>query len=424
LIMKRLKILKIITSLIALSLLGGCNSEPENTAAHATGNRPVQAAAALNEITVSGVVESAEKRSVYSTLGFMIDRIYVKAGDYVEEDQVLAVLDTADLELTIAQQRAAIEQARQNSQNAVSDAQRMLNEAQANLANNTNIHIVSSEASLNAAGVALEAAQRNYDDAQRDYVQGTNQQVLSAERALKTAKVELERIERDHANASALYAGGVVSSDEMRRSENALTHARDQYNDAHINYGNAGELEQRTLEQLRNALQSAITARDSAQEMLHASRIAAGQEIERLRSQVSNAEISTNLEHMETALEQLERHLNDATITSPISGTVTSVIAREGAVGMGLLFIVEDTDNLKITTSFREYDLARLSPGMEASITSDGTGGAVYTGLISRINPAATPSSPVVEFEAEVAITSVETSLRIGMNTRITITLE
>ena len=53
---------------------------------------------------------------------------------------------------------------------------------------------------------------------------------------------------------------------------------------------------------------------------------------------------------------------------------------------------------------------------MEVTITSNATGTAEYTGVISRINPAATPSSPVVEFEAEVAVTSAGTGLRIGMN--------
>ena len=111
-------------------------------------------------------------------------------------------------------------------------------------------------------------------------------------------------------------------------------------------------------------------------------------------------------------------------IISPMSGTVTGVIAREGAAAMGLLFVVEDTDNLRVTTSFREQDLKRIAVGMEVAIISDATGSAVYMGEISRINPAASPVLAVPEFEAEVRVTSPNTGLRIGTGARLSIILE
>ena len=379
---------------------------------------------ALNGITVSGVVDSMTSRNIYSMLGFTIDHVYAEVGDYVQEGQVLAVLDTVDLELAISQQKTAIAQARQNSEIALSDTQRMQREAQANLANNANVHVVNANAALSNAQSGLEMAQRSYNDARRDYNEGTNPQVLNAESFLRTAQIEYERIQTSHANLTALYSGGVASSEEIRQSENALTHARNQYNDARTAYNNAVEAQLRTLNQLSTALQSATTARNSAQEVVNASRTAAQQDIERLRSNVMTAEVMTNVEHMEAALEQLERHLEDATITAPISGTITEAIAREGAAGVGLMFVIEDTNDLRIMTSFREYDMAKLSPGMEVSITSYGTGDEVFTGVINRINPAAMAHTPVTQFEAEVLVTSQNTNLRIGMNTRINVELE
>jgi len=428
--MKKHKVIKNIAVYLMLipilglaGLLGGCNQPLDVDASEPT-MIGTQSAAAVNGITVSGVVESVESRNIYTTLGFMIDHVYVEVGDAVTEGQVLAVLDTTDLELTIAQQKAALETARQNSQNSLANTQRMLNEATGNLANNTNSHILSAEAASSAAAVNLETAQRNYSDALRDYTDGTNPQVLSAESILRTARIEFEAREREHSNVSSLHVGGIVSQEEMRQAENALTHARNQYNDARISYENAVTFQQRSLDQLRTALQSARTAHQNAQGALNAARIAAQQDIERLRSNVTSAELTTNLEHLEIPLEQLEKRLEDSTITAPIRGTVTAVIAREGAVGMGQLFVVENTDDLRIITSFREYDLSRVTQGMAVTITSDATGDAVYEGVISRISPAATPHAPVVEFEAEVTVTSANTDLRIGMNTRLNIALE
>jgi RND family efflux transporter MFP subunit len=121
--------------------------------------------------------------------------------------------------------------------------------------------------------------------------------------------------------------------------------------------------------------------------------------------------------HFEAARIALVR----SSITSPIDGTVTAVIAKEGSIGEGLLFVVEDTDNLKITTRFREHDISRVRTGMNVAITSDALGSSIYEGVITRINPAATINAPTVEFEAEVRVTSENTSLQIGMNALLTI---
>ncbi|MCL2294851.1 MAG: efflux RND transporter periplasmic adaptor subunit [Spirochaetes bacterium] len=186
-----------------------------------------------------------------------------------------------------------------------------------------------------------------------------------AESALRNARTELKTIEFSHENNKAFYAAGSISRFDFRQSEDALAHAQNRYRDAQV---------------LFNA-----------------------------------------------ALHALGRQL----IKAPISGAVTAVFAREGVPGPGLLFVVEDTDNLKIITRFREYDIGRIKTGMDVLITSDATGDAVYTGRISRINPAAiknefgeTVAASVVEFEAEVAVTSANTDLRIGTNTRLTVILD
>ena len=420
--MDKCKLLKIAVALFAASFIAACDSadyeQPVSQPIRTTVETP---APSPDIITVRGMVESTETRNVYSTLGFMIDRVYVEVGDRVEEGQILGVLDTANLELTIAQQRANLSLAQQNSQNALQDSRRMLNEATANLSNNTNIHILSAESSLSAATINLEMAQQNYDDAMRDYRAGNSPQILSTESFLRTARLEVDRIEANHANLTGLHLGGIVTQEELRQSENALTLARNQYNDARLSHDNAVLFQQRSIEQFRTALQSAVTAHQNAQAMLSASQVAAQQDIERLRSNVANAERSTNFEHMEIAIQQQERLLEDAIIASPINGTITSVIAREGAVGMGLMFIVEDTDNLRIITRFREYDIGLIEEGMEVRVIPDAASGAVYTGIISKINPAAVEASPIVEFEAQIIITSESVNLRLGASTRIEI---
>lgn len=420
-----IKIFVLVTSLALVGMLSGCNAPvgneqitPHTEAVYDT----YIAAASSNEIIVRGVVQSTLSRNVYSTLGLMVEHVNVEVGDRVYAGQVLATLDSYNLELNIKSQQAALDQARQNSQNGLSNSQRMLNEATANLSNNTNMQILNAQAALTSAEANLARLRKDYDAAVRDYESGSDMQVINARTALRNAEITSDNTERNYTQSRALYVLGAISADEMRRAEDERILAQNSYNNARISYENAASSQTRTLEQLRVSINQAIAAEQSAREMVRASRVAAEQDIARLRNNVSTAELSANLEHMELSLQMLERQLEDATITAPISGTVTAVIAAEGATPAamgGLMFVVEDTDNLRVITRFREYDIGLITEGMEVSITSEVTGGEVYAGVINRINPAAVEGSPVVEFEVEIGILPLETSLRIGGTARV-----
>jgi len=461
----------------AAGLFVGCSSdvEPRPAAAFVEG----AGGGATQGLTARGVVESVESRNVYSTLGFLVERVYVEVGDEVAEGQLLAVLDTVDLELKIRQarveldmlrgmveiippqrraeletmrrmaalspqqQQAELRAVRETGENAVALSRRMFEEAYANLANNANMHIIGAETALTAAELNLTTARRSYEIARADYESGGNPMVTAA-------RIHLETTQTDHERFALLYEAGGLSRNDLRQIETALVYAQNAYDDA-------VEAELRVLEQLEIALGAAVSTHSDAATMLETTRLAAEQELEMHRSNLATAEVAANLEPLEIAvnmaalettsgleamehavnleitqltaqfeaaeiaLQLMERQLADAQITAPISGVVTAVIASEGAIGAGLMFIVEDVENLRIMTRFREYDIARLEVGMEAVIIADATGAAAHVGEIRRISPAAVHGSPIVEFEVEVAIPAGETGLRIGMNTRIEI---
>jgi HlyD family secretion protein len=198
-----------------------------------------------------------------------------------------------------------------------------------------------------------------------------------------------DRVDEGHTLATLDIADLNV---QLANAEAALRIAQIQVTTAEHNHrmlSGAGGISRNDLRQSEFALQYAVAFSRQAQAQVDATRIA------------------------------LERSV----IRSPMDGTVTAVVAREGSVGMGLLFVVEDTDNLRVMTSFRESDLSLVETGMGVTITSDATGSAEYAGVISRINPAAMAFAPVAEFEAEVLVTSEDTSLRIGVNARLDIIL-
>lgn len=59
---------------------------------------------------------------------------------------------------------------------------------------------------------------------------------------------------------------------------------------------------------------------------------------------------------------------------------MTAVYAKEGVPAAGLLFVVENTDDLVIKTALKEYDVATVQEGMPTEIKSDATGEEVFRG--------------------------------------------
>ena len=110
---------------------------------------------------------------------------------------------------------------------------------------------------------------------------------------------------------------------------------------------------------------------------------------------------------------------NNCTIKANASGTITRVNTQVGSVASGTLAVIQDTDNLKISTSFREYDVQKLEIGMNCIITSDANDKQL-SGYVSQISPVASSGgmggSADVSFSGEITINGTDHGLLIGMN--------
>lgn len=383
-----------------------------------------------DSISTKGIVESVNKRNVSSTLGFPVQTIFVQVGDRVTEGQPLCQLDTEDLSLSIAQQKADLDVTQQNSLNQLENNQRIYDEAVSNMEQGSNAQIINAESNFQTAKLNLDNAQRTYDDAVRDRDEGKTQGVMSAESNLAAAKLDMDNKKRDFEANRTLFETGAVSQDALTQSETAATNATNKYNDALESLEAAKLNEQRAIEQAESNLNTAKSNYNNASASLNAAKNTASQDLERYLSNVEGSEITANMDAKLIALQKLEKQLEDSTVTAPISGTVTAVFAKEGQPASGLLFVVEDTDNLLVKTKIKEYDAGKVSEGMPVTIRSDATGNEQYNGTVTKLNPAAeknaqgdTNTTGDIEFGAEVSVDTQNTPLKVGMNTRLTIIL-
>ncbi|MDR2932570.1 MAG: HlyD family secretion protein [Oscillospiraceae bacterium] len=326
-----------------------------------------------NTVSVTGTVQSTESKKVYSKLAYPVELLNVEVGDTVAEGDVLCQLDTSTLESNINQQNATVYKAQQTANLKIASAQKSLNDARKELENDLNTQILAAKAQVRTAEGALESA---------------STQLLNLR--LERGDIEIADMDLDD-----------------------------------LNDYNADSRTQRV------AYDNAKVALEDAKENLKAVEASAKSQLEDYEAGIVEAQASANVSDQLIGIEKLQADLADCTITSPMSGVVTGVYVNEGATPNGLMFVIEDTDSLKISTRVKEYDIANIRMNDPVEIKSDATGEDVYDGTLTKIAPTSVKNtqgdadtSSDAEFDAEIAVNSSGSGLLIGMKTRMNIVYE
>lgn len=591
---KKKKIIGVVCGVVAVAVVGGYLLLNQNSgAAVMVSTETLQQMDLQNTVSLTGVVESETDRKVYSTLSYLVESVNVQVGDVVQAGDVLAQLDTEQLEMDIAQQQAAVDASNSQSAHQIEVNRKAYENAVENYENGLDSNAISAESGVNQAESSLTQAEYGVDSAQlqvdaaeaavrdarenyyitRDQLNGNvddarealddaedalaeaqaaynsavaeaNSQVSGAQSALTAAsqalteaetewnqfqekhRQEYEKAQTEWSTAKTAYEDAYIAynkavaegkdeseilslAGDMNKAEAAYNAAQTEYDqvkaewepeqakyeaaqaayeDAQAAYATASSAASSVESSAYSGVASAQTGVASAEAQLDAARDARNgstltqleQGIDSARRSVDSAELQEDIakaqqdaaeqsadtakqqqaatensiaqqidtlkdnligsqiaaqstKSQEIAIQSLQDTLADATITAPVSGVVTAVYAEEGQPGNGLLFVIEDTDALKITTNIREYDVGNIEVGMPVVIRSDATGDKEISGTVTYIAPAAnktengntlTADDSTVEFEAEVQVNDADSGLRIGMNTRLTVLLE
>lgn len=293
-------------------------------------------------------------------------------------------------------------------------------------------------------------AKAKWDDAVEARVQAQQEQLREKE-AFQAIEATYNQAQTDLATVkSSIYgqttsAQSAVASAEsgVASAEAQLDAAKDARNgttlaqvEQGIGSANRGADSAEVQEDVAKAqLDAAKQSAESAKQQQEATKNAIEQQIDSLQDSLVGSQLAAESNRaQEIAIQKMQNTLEDASITAPVSGVVTAVYAKVGEPGNGLLFVVEDTESLKVKTRIKEYDIANVQVGMPVTIKSDATGDKEISGTITYIAPAAVKSdtgstqtssnNSNVEFEAEVQVNDKDSGLRIGMNTRLTVLLE
>lgn len=435
---KKFPVGKVLLVLVALGICGFIYFKMTNKGptGFPVSSIPLEKGDLISAVNLTGTIESAADAQVYAKTSGILESVAVEVGDKVEAGQVLAQLDTRDLRIEMAQKQIAIEEKKrqaaqtqlQNEFN-INSADKDFDAGRVDVAAGLNQNLISAENAVDRAQKALNAARREYNTYKDDHdladtvFKRAQRKLENASDVYRKAKTELEEAKVSGADAAKL----VELTDRVEKTGEAFDEANDEYNAADREYGSQMSAEARAYRDARSDYEEALKNRDAVKNAI-------ARELDNLKDGVTRAEITAQLEPDYRAdylsIELDQQRIADSTITAPISGTVTAVYAEKGAQASGLLFIIEDTENLVVKTAVKELDVGKVKPDMKAEVKADATGERIFPGVVQTISPTAakdangkTVTSGNVEFETDVALEE-NSDLRVGMNVRVNIVTE
>ena len=236
-----------------------------------------------------------------------------------------------------------------------------------------------------------------------------------AERAYDRAQTDLERGQQSTIDAA---------EDMVTRMENNLSDAIRSYERLLLDLERAKEdyidMNQTRLQNNRRTIQDTRIQVETAQNNLRSAQNTLNQAEER------PAQAQTNIELQELNIERIRSQIAEGYILATASGMVTDVNTRVGAPPSGILFVIEDVDNLLVHANVREHSLNDLFTGQPGFVTTVATGNIEYDAALTFISPRSiSPAgSTSVEFEIRAAMSGTDENVRIGMNAFLNIILD
>ncbi len=354
----------------------------------------------VNSVNVSGKVKSAGEYSIYAKESLPVQEIFVQEGDVVKQGDILAILDTSTVSKDLERMDVALESAA----NSLTEEQK-----------NIDANIVNAQISLETAKLALEKQQLYYDTVKQEYDEGKNAELLNAKNSVDMSEMELATSKKNYENAKVLYESQFLSQVEFTNAETAFKNSQLKYDTAVENYNKAKDALEKSYKQAQIDIQTAKKSYENAQNALNTAK------------DKSTTASNYNLESQQIDKRKLEDRLNNATIQAPADGTITRVNLKVGQVPAGVIFEIENMEELIVTTYIKEYTISQVQVGQKVILKADGANNEPINGEVIYIAP--TSRKDVVdtgnsEFETKVRIVDKDTGLRIGMEARLDIIIE
>lgn len=360
----------------------------------------------VDSLPATGSIVAIDSKDVSANItNVKVLEFSLEVGDYVNEGDVICVLDAENLEDSVKALQATLNVSEGQSDISISSSERALNEAEVNKA-------IDSDRAMQDRDLAWEDYQRALTD-----VETAKEKYDDAQHELEIKNGELEAaIERGDENNGAkpvaYWEGQVSSAEAVRDSAKSAYEQSIRTSDSY--YRTYNQRERAYEDSLRNGDSNILNRNDSV-----------------YTSQLSDTAVGVNERQQ---IKNYEKQINECVVYAPISGVVTATGVEEGKIYTGAtIATIEDDSIYEITAEIDEYDITKVRLGQQVIFKTNGTGDEEFEGVVKEIAPKATRTMSAagissvgnnVTYKVKIAINSPMDEFKMDMTAKLSIIIE
>lgn len=357
----------------------------------------------ISTVSATGSIEPEAQVDLLFKGAGRIAEVLVQEGDQVEAGDLIATLESDDLEIALAQAQVNLAIALAQQAKLLSGATELdLETAEANVA--------SARAGLASAEAALESAQAAYND----LVAGPSED----EKQAAAATLERARIVRDQAQAAYDQVAGAPNV-AMLPQALQLQQATVDYETAAANY--RVTLAPPKASQIA-AARAQIAQAESARVQAETALVTAEANLERLLEGATEEDIAVaqaQVTQAELGVQQAELALEGTRLVAPMEGVITALNVRAGELAGAAALpaaTITDISQFHIDIAVDEIDISKITEGQSVEVTIDALPEAEISGHVDSISVTPSALANVVSYPVTVVVDESETPLRTGLS--------
>jgi HlyD family secretion protein len=397
--MRKRQLLIGVLALAIVGLLVGCGGT-EATETVPADEVPVVSQAA-GGVVAEAVIEPARWGELRFDVGGDVVEVAVQESDVVSEGDILARLETTELERAVAQAELDLNQ-----------AQVRLGQAELKL---EQLQEPPDEADIRQAEHAIAQAADALKAAQLDLTAVLNSTLLNE--TLEDAQKVFEDLQHKYDARLEMYESGKEPDYWL------VDQAQERLDDAKLNLDRIQQEGDAQLQDARNAVNQARQSQQEAEDEL--ARLLEGADPLDVKAAQKGIEAAQlDVETAELSLEEARSNLENAELAAPFAGVVAEVNVDPGDTvsSSEVAFVLATLDQLQaVTVDLTELDVARVTEGQTAIVTVDALTDVEMKGHVVRIGLRSVDYRGDVTYPVYVELDEAAPELRWGMTALVEI---
>lgn len=362
----------------------------------------------MESVSATGTFVAADEDKITSdTTGVEVLVVNVEVGDTVSAGDVIAVLDSADLQDNLAGAKESL--------------------------SNTN-----------------EQTQRTRDSAKRNLEQAgktRDEDLADVDTNIQDAYDEWQSAENNYNESVVAYNEAVAMANSITdKTSTAYTNANSQVNTLKRQM----DTDRRTADSRKSSYDRLVSQREDTIKRINDNY---QDQVDTYNNTMDSTEDSGKTQ--QERIDDLQEQIDGTVVKATASGLVTAVNVEVGDTYNGsVIAVIDNVDSFDITTEIDEYDINSIAVGQEVIIKTNATGDEELSGTVKKVSPIATGSSngdlagnlggldlgsimgsssssafssgsnDDVTFTVTIALNTPSDKLRIGMTAKLNIVLQ